>query len=62
MHALRHGLNPLLGRKISNQGLDAAASCGGFFCQRLKSIGPPRDRDNRLPGSCEDPRKLQADA
>jgi hypothetical protein len=62
LHTLRHGLNPLLGRKIGNQGLDATAFCGGCSCQRVESISAPRDRDHRLPASREHARKLQADA
>jgi hypothetical protein len=62
LHTLRDGMNTLLGRKIRSQGLDAAAYCGGFFCQRVESISASRDRDHRLPASRERTRKLQADA
>jgi hypothetical protein len=62
LHALRHGLDPLAGRQIGSQGLDAPACCGGLLCELLQAISAPGDCDHRLPASRERTRKLQADA
>jgi hypothetical protein len=43
LHALRHRLDPLAGRQIGSQGLDATTGCAGFLCELLQSISAPGD-------------------